>query len=236
MNIFDIIGPVMIGPSNSHTAGVVRIGNIARRMLGGAPTQITVHFYGSFAKTYAGHGSDKAIIGGLLGYATEDSRIRNSLSIARKSGVSYAFETTAHSPGHPNSLRVTAENANGAQVSVLGESIGGGSIVIRQINGIDVAFDGQYDTLIIRHKDSPGAIALVTGTLSDKGINIAQMRMFRAEKGGNAIMVIETDGALPSGITETIEALPQINKADAIPGMQSPDTTIAKTNGGIQHD
>ena len=236
MHIFDIIGPVMIGPSSSHTAGVVRIGNIVHRMLGGSPSRIAVHFYGSFAKTYAGHGSDKAIIGGLLGYTTEDARIRDSLRIARDGGIPFAFEATAQSPGHPNSLTVTAEAANGSTVSVLGESIGGGSIVIRKINDIDVAFDGQYDTLLVRHIDSPGIIATVASVLASERINIAQMRVFRAAKGGEAIMIIETDGALPSGIARVMEALPRVGQVNVIPGMQNWDADIAKTNGGIQYD
>ena len=232
MNIFDIIGPVMIGPSSSHTAGVVRIGNIVHRMLGGDPSRIAVHFYGSFAKTYAGHGSDKAIIGGLLGFTTEDERIRGSLQIARERGIPFAFETTAQSPGHPNSLTVTATSENGVTVRVLGESIGGGSIVIRKINDIDVAFDGQYDTLIIRHIDSPGVIAATAGAISAAHMNIAQMRVFRAAKGGEAIMIIETDGVLPPGIADAIQALPRVIQVDAIPGMHAPDAAIAKTNGG----
>ena len=236
MNIFDIIGPVMIGPSSSHTAGVVRIGNIVHRMLGGSPSRVAVHFYGSFAKTYAGHGSDKAIVGGLLGFTTEDARIRDSLHIARERGVPVAFEATAQSPGHPNSLTVTASREDGAQVSILGESIGGGSIVIRKINDIDVAFDGQYDTLLIRHIDSPGIIAAVASILSAERINIAQMRVFRAAKGGEAIMIIETDGKLPPGIARTMEALPRVSQVNIIPGMQNWDADIAKTNGGIQHD
>jgi len=219
MNVFDIVGPVMVGPSSSHTAGPVRIGNVARKILGAEPIEIAVKFHGSFAKTYAGHGSDRAIIGGMLGFLPDDSRIRDSLKIAAERGIAFKFETVELANAHPNTLIVEALEATGGKVFVLGESVGGGNIIIRQINNTLVEFTGQYDTLVIAHHDAPGAISLVTNLLSIRQINIASMKMYRSHKGGEAIMIIETDGLLDQGLAQYISALPNVTKTTILRGL-----------------
>lgn len=207
MNVFDIIGPVMVGPSSSHTAGAVRIGNMARALLGETPVKVKITLYGSFARTYRGHGTDKALVAGLMGMATDDLRIRSSLDIAHSNGMEITFETSDSNDYHPNTVLIEAEGLSGRKVTVLGSSVGGGNIVINRINGIDVQFNGQYHTLVIPHKDAPGTIALVTNQLAVNKINIAQMKVYRNNKGGNAVMVIETDQPVPEELASAIENL-----------------------------
>lgn len=219
MNIFDILGPIMVGPSSSHTAGVVRIGNVVNKILGDCPKKAAIKFHGSFSTTYMGHGSDKAIVAGLLGFQTDDPRIKTSFDSAKEQGMEFSFETIDLKNAHPNSILIEAESADGEKVELLGESIGGGNIVIRRINGIAVEFSGTYDTLITCHKDAPGAIALVSNLLSVEGINIATMNVFRARKAGDAIMIIEADGKLKKSLAKTILSLPHIEKAFIISGI-----------------
>ena len=199
MDIFDIIGPVMVGPSSSHTAGVVRIGNVVNRVLGGVPERAEVWFHGSFAATWRGHGSDKAIAAGMLGFGTDDIRIRDSLSIAREQGFDMAFRTIVLENAHPNTILIEASRRE-RTVRVRGISVGGGNIQITELDGIGVDFDGKHNTMIVRHRDSPGAVAQVSGALAEDGINIAGMKVHRARRGGDAIMVIETDEALDGGL------------------------------------
>jgi L-serine dehydratase len=217
VDIFDIVGPVMIGPSSSHTAGIVRIGGFVRKMTG-PPKDITVQFSGSLASTYRGHGSDKAIIGGILGFKIDDPRIRESLDIANREGITFRFETVQLKNAHPNSLAVTVTNEQDSIIYVMGESIGGGNIIIRRIDDVDVELSGEYDAIITHHKDEPGIVSLVTNILGIKQINIAGMKVFRASKGGNAIMVIETDGQLDKSLAGILTGLPGIERAKIILG------------------
>lgn len=216
MNIFDILGPVMVGPSSSHTAGVVRIGNVVWKIFGETPTFIKIGFYGSFAKTYVGHGSDKAIIAGILGFKTDDIRIRNSLDIAEEKGIVFSFETIDLEYAHPNTVVIEAKKDNVKSLYLQGESIGGGNIIIRKINNTIVDFNGQYDTIIISHFDVQGVISLVTNLLSIEQINIASMKVYRATKGGEAMMIIETDQKLNKALEKTIMALPHIKNATVL--------------------
>ncbi len=193
MNIFDIIGPVMIGPSSSHTAGAVRIGKIARKLLDEEAAEVVIKLHGSFAETYRGHGTDKALIGGLMGFSTEDERIRNSMELAEKAGMRYRIESISLQDVHPNTAVIEAVGKTGKRVVVMGASIGGGNIVIKKINDLDVEFNGQYCSLIISHIDKPGVIAFVTGRMGNSQINIAGMRDYRSSRGGEAIMILETD-------------------------------------------
>jgi L-serine dehydratase len=193
MNIFDIIGPVMIGPSSSHTAGAVRIGKVTRRLLDEEVVKAVIQLHGSFADTYKGHGTDNALIGGLMGFSTDDERIRNSKELAKKAGMVYRIETISLQEAHPNTVVIEAEGRSGRKVVVLGASVGGGNIMIQKINGIHVEFDGQYYSLIVNHRDKPGVIAFVTGRVGQSQINIAGMRDYRSSRGGEAIMIIETD-------------------------------------------
>ena len=222
MQIFDVLGPVMIGPSSSHTAGVVRIGNVARRILGHTPSRAVVQFHGSLAKTYRGHGSDKAIIAGLLGFRPDDVRIRDSLKLAEEAGLSYEIKTVTLEDVHPNTvvLDLFCDKTSGS-FTLQASSVGGGSILVQKINDIDVLFDGYYDTLIVIHQDAPGAVTLVTNVLSVEKINIAGMKLYRAKKGGRAIMVLEVDGHLDKKIASVISALPRIEQVTVLRGMNT---------------
>lgn len=211
MNVFDIIGPVMVGPSSSHTAGAVKIGIIARAVLGEPPENVVISLHGSFALTYKGHGTDKAILAGLLGMSVDDVRIRDSLDIAQKAGLSYRFETIALRDAHPNTAVITATGKNGKKISVQGASIGGGNIVIQKLNGMNVEFTGQYDTLVISHIDTPGVVSEVTHLLSCDNINIANMKVFRSRRGGDAVMVIETDQGIGPDLLLSFQKISRIN-------------------------
>ncbi len=216
MNVFDIIGPVMVGPSSSHTAGAVRIGRVARELLGEEPVEVVVKFHGSFARTYQGHGTDKAIIAGLLGMNPDDLRIRDSLEIAHEIGLKYTFERTDLQEAHPNIAYIEAEGKSGRKVSIIGSSVGGGNILIKQVDGLDVEFSGQYDTLIIPHQDAPGVVAAVTNMLAQNWINIANMKVYRSGRGGDAIMVIETDQKIGQELVADLEKLSRVSKVTEI--------------------
>ena len=193
-SVFDIIGPRMTGPSSSHTAGAVRLGYITRRIMGAEPSHASFTLYGSFAETGRGHGTDKALIAGLLGCMPDDARIRSAYKLARDSGLSVDFIWSEEPVEHPNTVRIIAEDVNGKETDVIGRSVGGGNILITKINGLDVEVTGEYPTLIIQHHDMPGVISDVSRVLAQLGVNIANMRVFRRGKGDNeAYMVIESD-------------------------------------------
>lgn len=216
MNVFDIIGPVMVGPSSSHTAGAVRLGRIARSLLGEEPIEAILHLHGSFARTYQGHGTDKALIGGLLGLGTDDRRIRNSLELAGEKGLSYRLQCAQLGAVHPNTVLFELRGRSGKRLSVLGSSVGGGNILIRKINDLAVEFSGQYHTLVVAHEDVPGAVGSVTTMLGREGINIAQMKVYRSYRGGAAMMVVETDQDLSDPLLKMIEGLPLIKSTRVI--------------------
>lgn len=200
MDVFDMIGPVMVGPSSSHTAGAVRIGRMARMVLGDEVAEASITLFGSFAATWKGHGTDKAILSGLLGFEADDERIGEAPSLAEKAGLAYTFILSDKAGIHPNCAEIEARSRSGKTIRLTGSSIGGGSIVINKINGIAVSITGEFHTLIVVHQDVPGVVASVTSVLSGKGINIAAMTVFRSNRGGEAIMVIETDQVLDSGV------------------------------------
>lgn len=210
MNVFDIIGPIMIGPSSSHTAGAVRIGKTAALLMENPIVEADILLHGSFAKTYKGHGTDKALVGGILKMDPEDIRIRNSLEIAKRKGIKVTFRTGELENAHPNTAVITLKDAQGGTLSVQGASVGGGNIVINHINNMEVYFTGQYPTLIILHEDIPGAIAEVTGYVAKFSVNICNFRYNRQEKGGLAIMTIEMDNELDESINEVIRKMPYV--------------------------
>ena len=210
MNIFDIIGPVMIGPSSSHTAGAVRIGLVAGRILGERAEIADIGFSGSFAQTYRGHGTDKAVIAGILGISQDDERVRNSLLLALESRLEYHFHEIRLSHAHPNTALVHLIGESGAECTVQGSSIGGGNILITHINGMNTEFTGQNDTLIIPHNDNPGAITAVTSLVANTGINIGNFRLHRPKKGFTAVMTIEVDGNLTPEIIDEIRSLQDV--------------------------
>ena len=210
MDVFDIIGPVMIGPSSSHTAGAARIGRIARALLGERPVRARIGLHGSFARTFRGHGTDRALAGGILGMAPDDGRIRDSLALARQQGLDIAFAPVHLEDAHPNTAQVTLTGESGRQVTVQGASVGGGSIHITRVNGMAVDVSGEHTTLIVIHRDAPGTIAAVTEELSLRKVNICNFRLARAHKGGTAVMTIEVDGTLDEALNERVEKLPNV--------------------------
>ena len=211
LQVFDIIGPIMIGPSSSHTAGAVRIGKYARSVLGTKPVKAVIRFSGSFAKTYKGHGTDKAVIAGILGMDTDDSRIRNSMQIATEEGLDFIFIEEDIDGAHPNTAEITLTDAEGRSALIQGASIGGGNIVINKINDTEVSISGKSDTLVIPHDDIPGMIAVVTNILAEKGVNVHGFSLGRDRKGGTAVMTIEIDGNIDESINEAIMECPNIH-------------------------
>ena len=189
MDVFDIIGPIMIGPSSSHTAGAVKLGNVARVLLGSTPVKAHITLYGSFAKTGKGHGTDKALLAGICGYTMDDVRIR---SIFEKCPIEYSFAYGENQDYHPNTAIIILSDER-TTVTVRGASVGAGRIEIQEIDGMEVSFHGDYNTLVIFHYDRKGMIGKITTWLSDHGINIAFMKVFRLKKDEKSVMVIETD-------------------------------------------
>lgn len=210
MNVFDIVGPVMIGPSSSHTAGAARIGKAARLLLGEEPLEAEILFHGSFAKTYRGHGTDKAVIGGILGFDPWDPRIRDSINLAEEAGINIVISTGTIEDAHPNTVQIRLTGKSKKNVSLQGASVGGGSIQITSINDMLVHFSGQYPTLIVLHHDHPGVIAHVTALVSGCQANIANFRLNRQEKGGLAIMTIEMDQSMDAKAAESILSIPHV--------------------------
>ena len=210
MDLFDIIGPVMIGPSSSHTAGAARIGRVVRQLLGEDIVKADIGLHGSFSKTAKGHGTDKAVVGGLMGFDVDDARLRDALEIAAERGMAVSFFPVIIKNAHPNSLRVTATGVSGATHRVEASSIGGGRIMVHAIDGLPAEFSGEAPTLVVQHLDLPGTIARVSQNLAHAGINIAAMRVFRNEQGGDAVMVIELDDAPDRETLDGIKALDNV--------------------------
>ena len=212
VSLFDIIGPVMVGPSSSHTAGAARLGNIARRTCGEDFNRVDFYLHGSFAQTYKGHGTDKALLGGVLGMKASDERIRNSSVIAAQAGLKYSFQSADLGNQHPNTLKIVIHNDDGSSCSIVGSSIGGGKVLVTEINDMAVEFTGQYPTIISQHHDEPGVVANVSFILAAGGINIAFLKVFRQVRDGEASMVIETDQYVNEEILGKLEDLEGINK------------------------
>ncbi|GGG11949.1 L-serine ammonia-lyase, iron-sulfur-dependent subunit beta [Paenibacillus aceti] len=210
-SVFDIIGPVMIGPSSSHTAGANRIGRAARRLFGRVPESVTVTLYGSFAKTYKGHGSDLAIVSGILDFDTSDARIPKALEIAKEQGVDITFVTAEEETDHPNTARLTLHDKRGA-IEVIGVSIGGGSIEIREVIQLNPNPAGSTPAMLILHEDKHGAVAHVTTLLANHHINIGYMEVSRTGKGEDALMAIELDQAVDQTVINRMHTLPHIKE------------------------
>lgn len=213
MDIFDLIGPIMVGPSSSHTAGAVRIGLVARRLLGEEPARAELLLHGSFADTGRGHGTDRALIAGLLGMEPDDSRIPDSFEYAAERGLRFKFGTCTLREAHPNSVLLRVAGGSGRRVEVVGASIGGGRIQIRQLNGMPLCFSAEQPTLIVNNEDQPGSVADVSRLLAEHGINIATFQVNRSSRGGTAVMVIECDATLSDDIAADIRRLPGILNA-----------------------
>ncbi len=214
ISAFDVMGPNMIGPSSSHTAGAARISYLAQKMIEGPLRKVDFILYGSFAKTYQGHGTDRALLGGIMGFSTDDMRIRNSFEIAHEKGLSFTFTPNEQETDiHPNTVDIYMENAKGQKMSVRGESLGGGKVRIVEINHAKVDFTGEYSTLIVIQQDAPGVVAYITKCLSDRNINIAFMRLFREGKGDIAYTIVESDDKLPENIIPAILENPNIHES-----------------------
>ena len=206
-SVFDIIGPRMIGPSSSHTAGAARLGKVARRISGNDVAKVTFVLYGSFAKTYKGHGTDRALLAGIMDMEPNDPDLGKSMDFAKASGLDYEFVVNDADPPHPNTVKMVVTSSSGKITEVVGCSIGGGNIRVIQINGLNVEFTGEYPTLVIRHLDRPGVIAEVTSLMVQFNINIAFMRVFRQSKGQDAFMIIETDNDIHKKVIAQVRAL-----------------------------
>ena len=206
ISVFDVLGPNMIGPSCSHTAGAARIAYLAQKMINGPLVRVDFTLYGSFARTYRGHGTDRALLGGIMGFDTDDMRIRDSFRIAEEKGIAFCFVPNEEETDvHPNTVDIHMVNAAGQEMTVRGESLGGGKARISRINGVDVDFTGEYSAVIVIQKDRPGVVAHVTKVLSDRGVNIAFMRLFRKAKGEIAYTIVESDGRLPEDMAQKLE-------------------------------
>jgi L-serine dehydratase len=215
VSLLDIIGPVMVGPSSSHTAGACRLGLLARCLAGGTPHRARLELHGSFARTGEGHGTDKAIVGGLMGFRPDDERLRDALSIAEREGLDYRFDkTTLGEDGevHPNTVRITVERDRRTAVMV-GSSLGAGRVLVTNIDGYPVEVTGNYHTVVLVAEDIPGSVARIAGILADHGLNIATLRLTRKERGGDAFMVIELDDEPTVDVRDQLRALPWVRWA-----------------------
>ncbi len=217
IGLFDVIGPVMVGPSSSHTSGAATIAWMARQIFTGTPVKAEFTLYGSFAETYKGHGTDRALIGGMLGYKSNDVRIRNAYMYARKSWLKVDFVADKEtSVSHPNTVDILITGDDGHTLLIRGESIGGGRVRIRRINDIEVDFNGEYSTMIIGHQDVTGTVAYITKCLAEENVNVATLKLFREEKGKKAVTVVETDSSIPEELKEKILRYETVTSVDLI--------------------
>ena len=213
ISLFEVIGPNMVGPSSSHTAGAASMALLARKLFPGTIRQVQFTLYGSFARTYRGHGTDRALLGGIMGFETDDLRIRDSLELAKKAGIAYSFSKAEEEPDdiHPNTADMVIQGTNGERLFVRGVSLGGGKVKIVKLNQIEVDFTGEYSTLIVSQTDKPGVVAHITKILSEEGVNIAFMRLFREEKGAAAFTIVESDEKIPKEVLEKIRENPLVS-------------------------
>lgn len=210
MDIFEILGPVMVGPSSSHTAGAARIGAMARTLLGEEVAQAKIHLHGSFAETGRGHGTDRALVAGLLGMKPDDLRIPNAFEEAEKAGLRFTIEEIDLHDVHPNTAVLELMGVGGKELSLQASSLGGGRIMVDKLDGIDVGFTGVYNTLVVRNQDEYGSVAAVTSILNQLRVNVANMSVHRHKRGGDALMVIETDQHIKPHQVAFLSELPGI--------------------------
>lgn len=221
MNLFDIVGPVMVGPSSSHTAGAVRIGYIARLLVNEPIQKAEIFLHGSFLATGKGHGTDRALIAGLLGMRPEDGRIPGSFQIAEEKGMEYSFQGIELRDAHPNSVLMRLRGIRGRELEIVAASLGGGRIKICQIDGLEANFCGDYPTLIVHNQDQPGHVAEVTSMLAHKSINVATMQLYRDKRGGSAVLIIECDQEVPKESIRWLEKLEGIRKVTYLSLMEN---------------
>ena len=224
MNLFDIVGPVMVGPSSSHTAGAVRIGQVSRHLLGESVKEAKILLHGSFLATGKGHGTDKALVAGLLGMAADDIRIPDSFDIAKESGVKFEI----------GKIQLLLVGESGRNLEIVACSLGGGRIKICTIDGLEANFSGEYTTLVVHNDDQPGHVAEVTSMLAHKSVNIATMQLYRDHRGGSAVMVIECDKEIPEEGLNFLERLEGIQKVTYLAKMKEQEQKNRNVNYGKQ--
>ncbi len=216
MNVFDIIGPVMIGPSSSHTAGAVRLGRVANKLIDNRKLRkVEITLSGSFTQTYKGHGTDRALLAGIMGYHSYSPEIRDALTIARNQGIDFEFIREDIKGAHPNTARIHYYLEDGGEGEMQGASVGGGNILVNQIDGMKVEFNGENNTILVMHRDKPGVIAAVTQLMHWEyaELNISSFHLSRQRKGGDAIMTIEIDGQPPENLVGVIRNIENVSNA-----------------------
>ena len=213
VSLLDIIGPVMVGPSSSHTAGACRLGLLARCLVGGTPQTARVELHGSFARTGEGHGTDKAIVGGLMGFRPDDERLRTALEIAERDALDYRFEKTSlGDDAHPNTVRLTLTRGD-RTATMTGSSLGAGRVLVTEIDGYPVEVTGNYHTIVLVAEDVKGSVARIATVLAEHNLNIATLRLTRKARGGDAFMVIEIDDVPAEEVRNELRALPWVRWA-----------------------
>jgi len=215
-SVFDVVGPVMIGPSSSHTAGACRLGELARTIFGATPVHAHVLLHGSFASTGPGHGTDLALVAGLLGMRPDDERIASSFEVAAEQGLSFEFAEGDLGDVHPNTALFILADENDRRMSVQGSSLGGGDVVVTRIDGYDVEISGDLPVLVVAHLDRPGEIASVTGILAESKVNIAFMQMSREQRGAGALMLIATDAPVSAECAQRIADEPGVTSVQRV--------------------
>lgn len=215
-SVFDIMGPIMIGPSSSHTAGAARLAKLAAKIAEDDVREVKFLLHGSFGKTYKGHGTDRALVAGILGMDPWDYRLKESFAIAEERGVKFSFEETDLGDVHPNTVKFIMKDSKGIETSVTGSSIGGGNIVIFELDGQSIHFTGEYPTIIITHRDVPGMIYNVSNLLFNENINIASMNVYRKAKGLEASTVVETDGIVSNHVVDKIRNIENVKNVEEI--------------------
>ena len=212
VGVFDVLGPIMIGPSSSHTAGAARLGKMARTIVGKPIKEVNFLLHGSFRETYKGHGTDRALVAGILGMQPDDVRLRDALQIAQRESLKVIFTPADLGDVHPNTVKLIIRDEDENLWEIQGSSIGGGLIEINLINGNQVQLTGEYTTLITWHEDQPGTVARVSSLFYEAHINIAFMKLMRQQKGQGATMTVEVDGDIPTHIIEQIEQIEGISR------------------------
>ena len=212
IGIFDVLGPIMIGPSSSHTAGAARLGKIARTIVNKPIKDVTFLLHGSFKETYKGHGTDRALVAGILGMMPDDERLRDALLIAEKEGLEVHFLPADLGQVHPNTVKILMTDCDNINWEVLGSSIGGGLVEIYEINGNKVKITGEYPTIITCHDDIPGTVSKVSTLFYDNDINIAHMTLVRSQKGKDATMTFEVDNNVSEELIAAIKAVEGVNR------------------------
>ena len=221
IGIFDVLGPIMIGPSSSHTAGAARLGKIARTIVNKPIKDVTFLLHGSFKETYKGHGTDRALVAGILGMMPDDERLRDALLIAEKEGLEVHFLPADLGQVHPNTVKILMTDCDDINWEVLGSSIGGGLVEIYEINGNKVKITGEYPTIITCHDDIPGTVSKVSTLFYDNDINIAHMTLVRSQKGKDATMTFEVDNNVSEELIAAIKAVEGVNRVILINSLGS---------------